>query len=1020
MRRVLETSPESIHETLHNEMRRRRKSCTRFRRPDSRAVLFAFAILVSIFLSPGAAVSQDKANSVPAWIWSSTQRKPKQTCELSHEFEPTGRVTEARLRLVSDFCQTSVRLNKKTIAIVDAYGPWLDIDVSDQVRRGTNRVEISSLSSAGPAAVAASLTLTFADGKQQTIVTDASWLAGQDKSVQATSFGAVASELWNSETGTSAFDDYTQWKQASGGSVKPDPATFAVRPGFTIEHVRTAKDDEDSWVSMAFDPAGRLTIAKEKRGLLRLDLTPTEDDPRVTKVETINDTLLECRGLLYAHGALYANANNSKGLYRLRDTTGDGGFNEVKLLREFPGRVGHGRNDLALGRDGMIYSIHGDAVQIPTENILDRTSPFRAARQGKPTTEGHLIRTDKDGRKWELLSAGLRNPFGIAFNSAGDLFTYDADAEHDMGAPWYRPTRIDHLSSGADFGWRGRTGEWPPYYPDHADNSFPSADIGKGSPTALCSGLRTNFPGVYRRALFVLDWTYGRILACHQIPRGAGWLCRTETFLKGRPLNVTDIAVGPDGCLYIITGGRGTESSLYRIRYTGPTTNSPRAMTQQQRARQEFSERQRELRRKLESFHGVTSPEAIDLAWSHLGSPDPVLRHAARVAIEHQPPESWADRALAEKNWPIAVTVSLSLARSGNEKLFPAILNKVTRLPLGKLSSYDTLSAVRAMALSIADPTVVDPAAVTNTRQFAAAWLALMLTSPRISPTGAGGSVHRELARLSLPAESEDALNLLIVLMDQAKSQSDRMHYLYLLRNQNECWTEESRRIWFEALRDLDRTVIGGAGMPDFLKQIRTEATATLNDKEKKQLGDLLKPGNENPESQLTINRPLVREWTLADLDELLTVPANGPDPANGRKLFEAALCSRCHRLGFRGGVTGPDLTSVATRFSRRDILTSILYPSRIVAGKYRNAQIVTSQGKTIVGRVVTGGDYRSPNLKIATDPLRPSQVIEVSKSDIDIHQDSMLSPMPKGLLNTLSKNEILDLLAALQSAQSN
>jgi putative heme-binding domain-containing protein len=985
------------------------------RRPVAFAILVVVATLASLIASPATAFGQDKGKPLPAWLWRTADRKPKQTSLLLRDFDPVGRVIEARLRLASDFCQTSVTLNKKTIANVDAYGPWLDLDVTDHVHRGINRVEISSVSTTGPAAVAASLTLTLADGTQQTIVTDSTWQTSRTQAVPAISFGRVATELWNSATGTSSFDDYDQWKQASGGAVKPDPAKFALRPGFAIEHVRTAEKDEDSWVSMAFDPTGRLTIAKEKRGLLRLHLTSTNDNPRVSKVETINDTLQECRGLLYAHGALYANANNSKGLYRLRDTTGDGGFNEVKLLREFPGRVGHGRNDLALGRDGMIYSIHGDAVEIPTKNILDRTSPFRAARRGKVTTEGHLIRTDKDGKQWELLAAGLRNPFGIAFNHHQEIFTYDADAEHDMGAPWYRPTRIDHLTSGADFGWRGRTGQWPPYYPDHADNSLPSADIGKGSPTALCSGQRTDFPDVYQRAMFVLDWTYGRILACHQVPRGAGWLGRTETFLKGRPLNVTDIAVGPDGCLYIITGGRGTESSLYRIRYTGPATATIRAVTRQEGAREVFAEQQRELRRKLESFHGVQSAEAIDAAWPHLGSQDPTLRHAARIAIEHQPPESWADRALAEKDPQIAATALLALARSRNAKRNPAILKSLRRLPIKQLSSYDALSVVQAMTLSRTEPTAADPNDVVTARQVATAWLALTLNSPGVPPTGAGGSLQRELARLSVPLKSEAALNLVMTLLDQATSQSDRMHYLYLLRNQKTGWTEETRRIWFEALRDLERTAIGGAGMPDFLKQIRDEATATLSETERTQLGDLLKPGNETLESQLTITRPVVREWTIADLDELLALPAAGPDLENGRKLFEAVLCSRCHKLANRGGIAGPDLTSVAGRFSRRDILTSILDPSRVIAGKYRNAQIVTTKGKTIVGRVITGGDYRSPKLKIATDPLRPSQVVEITKSEIDIHHESKLSPMPKGLLNTLSQREILDLLAALQ-----
>ena len=69
--------------------------------------------------------------------------------------------------------------------------------------------------------------------------------------------------------------------------------------------------------------------------------------------------------------------------------------------------------------------------------------------------------------------------------------------------------------------------------------------------------------------LFILDWTYGRILAVHLLPRGAGYRAAAETFLKGRPLNVTDLAVGPDGALYLVTGGRKTQSALYRIAYTG-------------------------------------------------------------------------------------------------------------------------------------------------------------------------------------------------------------------------------------------------------------------------------------------------------------------------------------------------------------------------------------------------------------------------------------------------------------------
>ena len=86
----------------------------------------------------------------------------------------------------------------------------------------------------------------------------------------------------------------------------------------------------------------------QNKGLLRFSFS--KDRSKIIQVETIEDSLKECRGLLYAHGALYANANNSKALYRLRDTNGDGKFEEEKLLKATGGGVGHGQGD---GEDGV-------------------------------------------------------------------------------------------------------------------------------------------------------------------------------------------------------------------------------------------------------------------------------------------------------------------------------------------------------------------------------------------------------------------------------------------------------------------------------------------------------------------------------------------------------------------------------------------------------------------------------------------------------------------------------------------
>ncbi len=137
------------------------------------------------------------------------------------------------------------------------------------------------------------------------------------------------------ETPTREADAYNNWKLALNGATATDPATLSVPLGFKVELLRSATPEEDSWVAMAFDPQGRLTIAREKKGLLRFTLGTSA----VEKVEVIDDTLLECRGLLYADGSLFANANNSKAFVRV-SLSPDAGATATELLRT-DGGVGH-------------------------------------------------------------------------------------------------------------------------------------------------------------------------------------------------------------------------------------------------------------------------------------------------------------------------------------------------------------------------------------------------------------------------------------------------------------------------------------------------------------------------------------------------------------------------------------------------------------------------------------------------------------------------------------------------------
>ena len=134
---------------------------------------------------------------------------------------------------------------------------------------------------------------------------------------------------------------------------------------------------------------------------------------------------------------------------------------------------------------------------------------------------GWICRTDPEGKAWELVSSGFRNEYDIAFSPEGELFTYDADMEWDVGTPWYRPTRVNHVTSGSEFGWRSGTGKWPDFYPDSLSSVV---DIGPGSPTGIVFGTGAAFPEKYQRALFISDWSYGIIYAVHMKEEGGSFV----------------------------------------------------------------------------------------------------------------------------------------------------------------------------------------------------------------------------------------------------------------------------------------------------------------------------------------------------------------------------------------------------------------------------------------------------------------------------------------------------------------
>ena len=137
-------------------------------------------------------------------------------------------------------------------------------------------------------------------------------------------------------------------------------------------------------------------------------------------------------------------------------------------------------------------------------------------------------------------------------------------------------------------------------------------------------------------------------------------------------------------------------------------------------------------------------------------------------------------------------------------------------------------------------------------------------------------------------------------------------------------------------------------------------------------------------------------------------------DLERGRRLYGAVACAACHRFGVEGGGVGPDLTAVAGRFNVRDLLESIVEPSKVISDQYAAVSIATKDGRVVTGRV---GNLFGDSLSVIEDMFDPGQATSVRRADIEEMKPSAVSPMPAGLLNSLTEEEIQDLVAFLLTA---
>jgi len=280
--------------------------------------------------------------------------------------------------------------------------------------------------------------------------------------------------------------------------------------------------------------------------------------------------------------------------------------------------------------------------------------------------------------------------------------------------------------------------------------------------------------------------------------------------------------------------------------------------------------------------------------------------------------------------------------------------------------------------------------------------------------------VNQSLCELLVYLGSSHVVHRTLPRLESAATQEEKLNYLFLLRVATNGWSLADRQTYFAWLGRARREFRGANALPTTLNYLRADAEATLTPAERVALKDALAALDHPPAPPPppATNRPFVREWTMAELTSTLAVEAFAAgrrDLARGGRLFTETGCAQCHRFGAAGGVTGPDLTAVGRRFDRRTILESIIEPSRVVAEVYRTTTITLKDGSILDGRVLAED---AATLTVATNPTDPDRRRRLKRTEVASQRISEVSPMPAGLANTLTKEEMLDLLAWLESGK--
>lgn len=338
-----------------------------------------------------------------------------------------------------------------------------------------------------------------------------------------------------------------------------DDPGITIDSGFKISRVATDKIASNIFC-MAVDPLGRVFVSGP--GYIKV-LVDSDGDGVFEDAVLFSERLKSgAQGLAFDGTDIFCTGDG--GIWKFSDVDRNGVADAPpeKMLAIKTGGE-HDAHAIRKGADGWWYLLAGNGTPVLPDYNSIPSAPIKNPRAG------FLMRISSDWSKKEIFAHGFRNAYDFDFAGDGSVFVFDSDGERDISLPWYRPTRVFQIHAGDDAGWVAAGWKRPDYF---FDMPLVVGSLGRGSPT----GVKVAKPkvstgstdsGVNTDAIFVADWTFGRVLVSRRSQRDRNRLGFQDfAVAKGQTgFAVTDLDFDSAGDLLISVGGRGTEGGVYRI-----------------------------------------------------------------------------------------------------------------------------------------------------------------------------------------------------------------------------------------------------------------------------------------------------------------------------------------------------------------------------------------------------------------------------------------------------------------------